>query len=83
MGGVAGNNEERWRSLLTGEAPFLIRGKHAFRHMPWRPRCKLCNAPFGGVGGAVLRHMGFAPWPKNPRFAGRAVRARDTRDRVG
>ena len=36
------------------------------RHLPSDPRCKLCSAPFGGAGGAVLRHMGFGRFPGNP-----------------
>ena len=34
-------------------------------HLPSKPRCKLCSAPFGG-GGAVLRHFGFGRFPGNP-----------------
>lgn len=61
-------NEERWRRLLMGEDQSLVRGRNLNRTIPSPPRCKLCNAPFGGPGGAVMRHLGFARWPKNPRF---------------
>ena len=36
------------------------------RHFPSSPRCKLCMAPFEGIGGAVLRRFGFARFPGNP-----------------
>jgi adenylate cyclase len=38
------------------------------RHLPSDPRCKLCAAPFGGVGGAFMRLVGKRRWPKNPKF---------------
>ena len=31
------------------------------RHLPADPRCRLCRAPFGGIGGRVMRRVGFAP----------------------
>jgi adenylate cyclase len=65
---VPGSNEERWRRMLTGEEPLLIRGQHGFRHLPSPPRCKLCNVPFEGIGGAIFGRLGWARWPKNPRF---------------
>jgi adenylate cyclase len=36
------------------------------RHLPTDPRCRLCKAPFGGVGGRVMRRFGFGPSRKNP-----------------
>jgi adenylate cyclase len=36
------------------------------RHMPSDPRCRLCNAPYGGFGGRVMRRFGFGPSRKNP-----------------
>jgi hypothetical protein len=36
--------------------------------LPTDPRCKTCSAPFGGIGGRLLRLTGFAPSRKNPRF---------------
>ena len=38
------------------------------RLLPTDPRCKSCYAPFGGIGGKLLRVTGFAPSRKNPRF---------------
>jgi adenylate cyclase len=36
------------------------------KRLPSDPRCRLCNAPFGGIGGRVMRRMGFGPSRKNP-----------------
>jgi adenylate cyclase len=36
------------------------------RHLPSEPRCRLCNAPYGGVGGKIMRRVGFGPSRKNP-----------------
>jgi adenylate cyclase len=36
------------------------------RRLPTDPRCRLCSAPFAGVGGRVMRRFGFGPSRKNP-----------------
>jgi adenylate cyclase len=36
------------------------------RHLPSEPRCRLCHAPYGGVGGRIMRRVGFGPSRKNP-----------------
>src|SRR5215218_9269795 len=36
------------------------------KHLPADPRCRLCRAPYGGVGGRVMRRLGFGPSRKNP-----------------
>ena len=38
------------------------------RHLPSDPRCAVCQAPFGGVGGQVMGRFGFGPSRKNPRL---------------
>jgi len=64
--------EEEWRALLTGTHPHL---QHKpYRHIPSSPRCRLCAAPFRGLGGAVMRRYGFAPWEKNPNVCGRCFK---------
>ena len=32
------------------------------------PRCKVCNAPFAGIGGKLVKPLGFGPSRKNPRL---------------
>jgi adenylate cyclase len=36
------------------------------RHLPSEPRCRLCYAPYGGLGGRIMRRVGFGPSRKNP-----------------
>jgi adenylate cyclase len=36
------------------------------KHLPAEPRCRLCRAPYGGMGGRVMRRFGFGPSRKNP-----------------
>ena len=36
------------------------------RLVPSDPRCRICHAPFGGVGGRIMRRFGFGPSRKNP-----------------
>lgn len=36
------------------------------RRLPSEPRCRLCHVPYGGVGGRIMRLIGFAPSRKNP-----------------
>jgi adenylate cyclase len=36
------------------------------RRLPAEPRCRLCKAPYGGLGGRVMRRFGFGPSRKNP-----------------
>ena len=49
-----------------GENARLLRRRSVFRRLPSPPRCKLCAVPFAGIGGLVLRHVGFARSPGNP-----------------
>ena len=38
------------------------------RLLPSDPRCQLCRAPYGGVGGKIMRRFGFGPSRKNPNL---------------
>ncbi len=38
------------------------------RRLPAEPRCRLCNAPYGGIGGRIMRRFGFGPSRKNPNL---------------
>src|SRR5437879_3627349 len=59
--------DEKWRSMLVDEAPFL-RSRRLHGRLPSSPRCKLCAAPFSGPGGFVMRFLGHARWSKNPKY---------------
>lgn len=62
--------DRMWRSLLLGEAAFLRKGRHFFRLLPHSDstRCKLCLAPFDGIGAVVARMMGKRPANKSPQY---------------
>lgn len=60
--------EETWSGYLTGTHPWLKRERRFYRFLPAAPRCKLCNAPFRGIGGALLRVIGKQRSPKNPNY---------------
>lgn len=60
--------EEMWRALLTGENPYMHRGRRLFGMLPSNPRCKVCNAPFGGIGAQFMRFTGKRRSSKNPNF---------------
>jgi len=59
--------DERWRMMLTTELPH-VRRRRVFARIPSAPRCKLCAAPFTGLGGLVLGRFGHSRWPKNPKY---------------
>ena len=57
---------EQVRSFLTGEDPQLAIQRKRFMRFPTDPRCKMCAAPFAGLGGAAFRIMGFGQFAGNP-----------------
>lgn len=66
-----------WHSYLTGDRSQLT-GKvkamrRVFKHLPSAPRCRVCNAPFKGLGGAVVGAVGFGTGRSsfNPSLCGR------------
>lgn len=61
------------RAIMSGESPGLASQRRAFRRIPSPPRCKLCSAPFGGVGGLVFRSAGFKRSPGNPALCDKCV----------
>lgn len=60
--------EEMWRALLTGENPYMHRGRHLYGMLPSNPRCKVCNAPFSGIGAQIMRFTGKRRSSKNQNF---------------
>ena len=61
------NPEEGWRALLTGEHKGVLALRRMFRSLPSSPRCKICYAPYHGVGGFILRPL-FGPWERNAQL---------------
>ncbi len=61
--------QERFRNFCTGHAQGWFRPyRRLNRLMPHNPRCKLCHAPFGGIGGKLFGLTPYSPSRKNPRF---------------
>jgi adenylate cyclase len=60
--------EEQWRTWLTRHGSPMRLERGMLRRLPSDPRCKICNAPFGGPGGLAFRLLGRRPWEKNPNF---------------
>jgi len=67
------NPDEEWRQILTGEHPGVLAMRRTFRRVPSAPRCKLCHAPFGGIGGVVLKPW-FGPWERNAQLCKSCMR---------
>jgi len=61
-------NEELWYTIFGPGHPDLQEQQRLHRDMPSPPRCKLCLAPFGGVGGELMKAQGKEPSNRNPRF---------------
>ena len=57
-----------WEALLVrGYEPLKI-SQRVFRRLPQDPRCKLCQNPFGGIGGKLVGFTGRKPSRKNPNL---------------
>jgi adenylate cyclase len=63
-----GENEATWRALLLGTDPRMARTRARLKHLPSEPRCKMCAAPFGGIGYPLMRILGRDRWAKNPKY---------------
>ena len=59
---------EAWYQFLTEGEPAFRHLYHLFGLVPSNPRCKVCNAPFQGVGAPLMRLMGKRRSGKNPRY---------------
>ena len=60
------DSEEFWRNFLTRGDATERRVRRLFKRIPEGPRCKLCAAPFAGVGAPFMRLIGKRPSDKNP-----------------
>jgi adenylate cyclase len=59
------STEDEWRELLLGKWEPMEAMRRTFRRLPSEPRCKLCAAPFGGIGGRIVPFFGFGRWEGN------------------
>jgi adenylate cyclase len=67
--------EEMWRRMLTGDYPRLHSMRRMWGALPSPPRCKLCNAPFRGPGGLLMRAIAYGPSQLNRRLCKWCIRA--------
>jgi adenylate cyclase len=61
-------SDEHWRNYLEKGEPHLKYGRRVFSALPSDPRCRVCTAPFGGLGGPVMRVIGRKPSTANPHL---------------
>jgi adenylate cyclase len=61
--------EQMWHDWFMTDA-FKVEKQwyRAFRLLPHDPRCKICNSPFHGMGGFVMRTVGRKQSSLNPNF---------------
>jgi len=61
--------DARWSAILRGKAAVTLGprlGRRVFALIPGRPRCKFCNAPYGGPVSPAFRLLGYRPSQKTP-----------------
>ena len=61
--------------MLSGSYPRLNRMRRMWGALPSPPRCKLCNAPFRGPGGLLMRTIAYGPSSLNQRLCKWCIRA--------
>jgi adenylate cyclase len=66
-GGQQGN-EQLWRTIFAVGHPRLKSIQKLHSWLPSPPRCRLCYAPFQGLGGFYMKLRGRARSNRNPRY---------------
>ena len=61
-------NTELWRTVFADGHPVLAGKQKRYGMLPKDPRCKLCAAPFAGIGGWLLRRRGVSVSERNPHY---------------
>jgi adenylate cyclase len=61
-------NEGLWHTVFADGHPVLAGKQKRYTMLPGAPRCRLCHAPFGGVGGWVMRMRGLRASERNPNY---------------
>jgi adenylate cyclase len=61
-------NEELWKMLFEIGDPKLKKMHWLHTRLPAKPRCRLCLAPFKGLGGWIMRRKGKKPNSRNPNY---------------
>ena len=66
--GTQATNQELWTTIFRDGHPALKSFQRFHSWLPSSPRCKMCYAPFHGVGGIYMRLRGKGPANRNPRY---------------
>ena len=61
-------NDQEWYLRLTEGERTIRTVRHIMKLLPSNPRCKMCNSPFKGWGGLLMRLFGRNQSKYNPRF---------------
>jgi adenylate cyclase len=59
-------SDDFWRDYLEKGEPHIRVARKVFTAIPSDPRCRLCTAPFAGLGGPLMRAIGRTPSTANP-----------------
>jgi adenylate cyclase len=65
------DDSAEWRKILVDGHRDMVRARAVWKRIPSAPRCKICSSPFGGIGGRLIRHAGWARSRKNPNVCAR------------
>jgi adenylate cyclase len=66
--------EAFWHDYLTRGNGLERRMRVVFKHIPTEPRCRLCAAPFAGVGAPLMRMLRKQPSGQNPTMCNTCFR---------
>ena len=64
-------NRDVWYAVFGTGHPELKKYQEFNLRLPSPPRCKLCYAPYGGVGKVIMKLQNRAPSSRNPLFCSR------------
>lgn len=61
-------SDDHWRDYLEKGEPHLKVQRKVFSAVPSDPRCRMCTAPFGGIGKPLMRAIGRSRSAANPHL---------------
>ncbi len=71
---IRGDSADEWLANFRRHDRGARRKRRLLRALPSNPSCKLCHAPFAGMG-RLLRYRGYAPSRKNPTLCASCIEA--------
>jgi len=63
-------DEAFWHDFLTRGSSVERSARLLLKRIPASPRCRMCAAPFSGIGAPVMRLIGKRPSESNPNMCG-------------